>query len=117
MDWVNRNSSQNDVLGNLCCAYAEAIECVKDRTSTRSNCDKRASTTRFFISSIDHVFKDVMDFVCGNYQGRDDCVNKNPEGLKKLRMISSAKQPILDNAFLIEPLIKTVARLSTDDEE
>ncbi|XP_074600177.1 uncharacterized protein LOC141854406 [Brevipalpus obovatus] len=117
LDWVYRNSSQDDVLGNLCCVYSEALDCVRSQTNTKSGCDKKANTTKFFTSSIDFVFKDVMDFVCGNYQGKDDCVKKNPEGLKKLRSINSSKQPILNNAFLIEPLIKTVARLSSEDEE
>ncbi|XP_074602985.1 uncharacterized protein LOC141856547 [Brevipalpus obovatus] len=115
--YVSKNSSDDKFIGNLCCIYTEATECIKAGTGTMKNCDKKANTTKFFISGVDQVLKEVLDFVCGRYQYKEDCEANNADGLKQLRKVAARKDVRPDDEFLIGPVIEAVVKLGRDDDE
>ncbi|XP_074600176.1 uncharacterized protein LOC141854405 [Brevipalpus obovatus] len=116
LDWAARNSTDKNLLSNLCCVYTEATECVRTRTGTVPGCNSKADTSKFLLSSMDAVLKEALDFVCGRYQHREDCVANNPEGVKILREIAEKNEGNVEDPFLINPILMAVNRLAGDDD-
>lgn len=117
LDWAARNSSDQKLIGNLCCVYGEATECIKTNTATVPSCNPKADTSKFLLSSMDAVLKEVLDYVCGKYQHKDDCAKHNPEGVQQLKLIAENDRREVEGPILIAPILQAVNRLSSDDEE
>lgn len=116
---VAANSTETGILGDLCCVYTEALDCIKLKTGTVDGCDKNANTTKFLFASINSVLKEVLDFVCGRYQYKEECVLNNPDGVRMLRAIAARNEPYVEgsSAFLISPILESITRFLQDDDE
>lgn len=112
-EWVSSNSSEKLLVLNLCCIYAEVMSCINEKTATEKGCDREANTSKRFASSVEYIFVDNIDFMCGRYQYKEDCERDNPEGLKQLRLVAATEsEPNYNSSFLVGPYLDIIDRLA-----
>lgn len=102
----------------MCCLYNDAVECIRKGTGTTDGCHPKANTTKFFMNGLNVVLKEVLDFVCGKYQHKEDCERENPQGVQNLRRIAAEQTSVIEEKpFLIPPVLRAVGRLASDEDE
>lgn len=115
LDFVSDNSTSVGVVGDVCCIYSSLLNCIDQRTGTKSDCTPKGNTTKFFKTSIALVLKEVIELICSRYATEQECAANNPDGLVRIKLAAETNRTV-DGAYLLSPLLKIVNKLSDDSD-
>lgn len=117
LEYVAVNSTNENLLANLCCVYPQVVQCLGDKLATKKDCPhKNANAPRFFKNILGFVMKDSLELVCSQYKNNKDCEGRSLSEDKNYLSLANAKSDG-DGVFLLTPIRKALKRLSDSDGE
>ncbi|XP_074601194.1 uncharacterized protein LOC141855173 [Brevipalpus obovatus] len=104
VDFVGANSTNEQMLGDLCSVFPQVAVCLEEKTSKKKDCAfKNADPPRFLKNIVSTVMKDSLDLVCGSSRSQD--------GILRTKAIADIQRDV-EGIFLLSPVGRVLRRIS-----